>query len=52
MKDEALERVWRSRRAISERCGHDSRRLVKYLQQRQTRRRVEQTKSSRGATPR
>ena len=38
MKDEALERVWASREAISRRCGYDSRRLVRYLQQRKERR--------------
>jgi hypothetical protein len=41
MKDEALERVWASREAISKRCGYDSRRLVRYLQQRKERREAE-----------
>ena len=34
MKDEALERVWKSRKAISSRCDYDPRKLVKYYQQR------------------
>ena len=34
MKDLALERVWQSRRAISELNGFDSRRLVTYYQRR------------------
>ena len=32
MKDETIERVWRSREAISRACGFESRRLVRYLQ--------------------
>jgi len=42
MKDEALERIWKSRDAISRRCGYDSRRLVKYLQERKKHREAEQ----------
>ncbi len=34
MKDPALERVWQSRRAISERTGFDSRKLVAFYQRR------------------
>ena len=34
MKDPALERVWQSRRAISEKNGFDPRRLVAYYQRR------------------
>ena len=51
MKDEALERVWASREAISRRCGYDSRRLVRYLQQRKERREAGQPLApDRGAT--
>ena len=32
MKDEALERVWKSRDIISRRCGYDTHKLVKYYQ--------------------
>ncbi len=41
MKDIALEQVWTRRKAISERCDYDSRKLVKYLQQRSNSRRTE-----------
>ncbi len=34
MKDETLERIWKQRQAISERCGYDSRKLVAYYQKR------------------
>lgn len=34
MKDPALERVWQSRRAISERNGFDPRKLVAFYQRR------------------
>lgn len=34
MKDEALERVWKSRRTISARCDFDAHKLVKYYQER------------------
>ena len=34
MKDEALERVWKSRKAISSRCDYDPRKLVTYYQER------------------
>ena len=34
MKDETLERVWKSRAAISTRCGFDARQLVTFYQQR------------------
>lgn len=33
MKDETLERIWKQRQAISERCGYDSHKLVRYYQQ-------------------
>ena len=32
MKDEPLERIWKQRQAISERCGYDSHKLVRYYQ--------------------
>ena len=41
MKDLTLERIWRSRKAIAEKCGYDSRRLVKFLQDRQSKREAE-----------
>ena len=34
MKDEALEKIWKTRESISAECGFDSRRIVKYLQER------------------
>ncbi len=34
MKDEVLERIWKVRDSISAECGYDSRRMVKYLQER------------------
>ena len=34
MKDETLERIWKQRQAISERCGYDSHKLVRYYQKR------------------
>mgnify|MGYP000872123861 CR=1 FL=1 len=34
MKDETLERIWKQRQTISERCGYDSRKLVCYYQKR------------------
>ena len=34
MKDETLERIWKSRKAIAAKCDYDSRKLVKYYQQR------------------
>lgn len=49
MKDEVLERVWRSRKAIAERCGYDSRRLVKYMQDRQKKREAEQADAPDGS---
>ena len=47
MKDETLERVWRSRKAIASRCGNDSRRLVSFLQERERKCRSEQADASR-----
>jgi len=35
MKDETLERIWKSRKRISARCDFDSHKLVKYYQDRQ-----------------
>ncbi|MCK5804233.1 MAG: hypothetical protein KAI66_15455 [Lentisphaeria bacterium] len=46
MKDEALERVWKSRKAISARCGFDSHQLVKYYQKR--REKADRTRESSG----
>ncbi|MDT8391987.1 MAG: hypothetical protein RRC34_15915 [Lentisphaeria bacterium] len=34
MKDKALEAVWKSRKSIAQKCGFDSHRLVKFIQQR------------------
>ena len=42
MKDIALEQIWARRKAIAERCDYDSRKLVKYLQQRSKDRKAEQ----------
>jgi len=42
MKDPTLERIWKSREAIARKCGYDSHRLVRYLQQRQKDREAEQ----------
>jgi len=42
MKDKPLERIWKSRDAISKRCGYDPLRLVRYLQQRKKNRQAEQ----------
>lgn len=33
MKDETLEQIWKQRQAISERCGYDSHKLVRYYQE-------------------
>jgi len=41
MKDQPLERIWKSRDAISKRCGYDPHRLVRYLQQRKKDRQTE-----------
>ena len=41
MKDEALERIWSNREAISRRCGYDPQGLVRYLQQRKKDREAE-----------
>ena len=42
MKDEVLERIWKSREAIAKRCDYDSHKLVRYLQERQKRRKTEE----------
>jgi hypothetical protein len=42
MKDQPLERIWKSRDTISKRCGYDPRRLVRYMQQRKKDRLAEQ----------
>jgi len=34
MRDETLERIWKQRQAISERCDYDSHKLVRYYQKR------------------
>ena len=41
MKDPTLERVWRSRDVIAKKCGYDSRKLVKFLQEQQRTRKGE-----------
>ena len=33
MKDKALETIWKSRKNIAKKCGFDSQRLVKFIQQ-------------------
>jgi len=45
MKDETLERVWKSRKAISARCDFDAHKLVKYYQTRK------KTRSDRSKKP-
>lgn len=35
MNDDVLERVWRSRKAISAKCRYDPEKLVKFYQERQ-----------------
>ena len=42
MKDEVLERIWKSRETIAKRCDYDSHKLVRYLQERQKRREAEE----------
>ena len=41
MKDETLERVWKTRKSIAKKCGFDSHKLVKYFQKRTKERHVE-----------
>ena len=41
MKDEVLERIWKSREAIARRCDYDSHKLVRYFQERQKSRETE-----------
>lgn len=45
MKDETLERIWRSRDAIAKRCAYDPHKLVRYLQKRAEAREAEQRRS-------
>lgn len=39
MKDEVLERIWKSRKAIAAQCDFDTRKLVKFYQERAAARR-------------
>ena len=51
MTDPTLERIWKSRKAIAERCDFDSKKLVKYIQERKKRHdRIKESKHFRSST--